>query len=249
MTAEIVYEHPLNTKIRTYLRIEHLFTQLSGLRATQDEALQLSFFSTLFSLLDVLDRTDIKPDQLKDLERCESQLVQWSRHPAVSDQKLQPLLQQALHYQTDLLRCGKLAVPLKDDKFLGPLRQRFFIPGGTCYFDLPQLHFWYTQPLETRQKSAQDWIGQLQLVERAIGFVLTFIRERGQFQPLVAENGFFQSNTEQFELLRIRYNTDSGVYPTVSGNKYRFAIRFMQLCDETGRNNCEKDVSFALASC
>ena len=249
MTAEIVYEHPLNTKIRTYLRIEHLFTQLSGLRATEDEALQLSFFSTLFSLLDVLDRTDIKPDLLKDLERCESQLVQWSRHPAVSDQKLQPLLQQALHYQTDLLRCGKLAVPLKDDKFLAPLRQRFALPGGCCFFDVPQLQYWLKLPTSEQQQQISDWLAQLALTEQTLAFVLNFIRQRGEFTEMQAENGFYQQNAEQYELLRIKYSQACCSFPTVSGNRYRYAIRFMQLSEQDGRSACSNDIAFQLACC
>lgn len=249
MTAEIVYEHPLNTKIRTYLRIEHLFIQLSALRHCAGEAQQLSFFSTLFNLLDVLERTDIKPDLLKDLERCESQLVQWSRHPAVSDQKLQPLLKQALHYQTSLIRCGKLAVPLKDDKFLAPIRQRFALPGGYCFFDVPQLQYWLKLPAEQQLQQIDDWLSQLALTEQTLAFVLNFIRQRGEFTELQAENGFYQQNAEQYELLRIKYSQDCCSFPTVSGNRYRYAIRFMQLSEQDGRSACCDDIAFQLACC
>ena len=54
---------------------------------------------------------------------------------------------------------------------------------------------------------------------------------------------------DQHELLRIRYPVEAGVYPTVSGNKYRYAIRFMQLCDEAGRSNSDQSISFELACC
>ena len=247
--TELLYEHPLNEKVRTYLRVEYLFTQVNHQMALANESQQLGFFTSLFALIEVLDRNDIRPDLIKDVERCESALVGWSRHPSISDDSLQDMLQQAVRLQSELIRGAKFANVLKDDKFLGPLRQRFFIPGGTCYFDLPQLHFWYTQPLDLRQKSAQEWIGQLQLVERAIRFVLTFIRERGQFQSVIAENGYYQSNTEQFELLRLNYPLEYGCYPTISGNKYRYAIRFMQLCDTQGRATSDKNIHFQLACC
>ena len=203
--TELIYEHPLNEKIRTYLRVEYLFQQVNLQLALANESQQLGFFTSLFALIEVLDRNDIRPDLIKDVERCESALVNWSRHPSISDDTLKTMLQQAVHLQSDLLRGAKFANVLKDDKFLGPLRQRFFIPGGTCYFDLPQLQFWYTQDLSVRQAQATEWIGHLHLVEKAINFILTFIRERGQFKAMVAENGYFQSNTDQFELLRLRY--------------------------------------------
>ncbi|GHG72218.1 cell division protein ZapD [Alishewanella longhuensis] len=249
MTAEIVYEHPLSEKIRTYLRIEHLFSQLAALYAEANHAQQLSFFSTLFALIDVLDRNDVRPDLIKDVERCESQLVAWSSHPSVSDRKLQTLLQQALRLQSELLRSGKLVNQLKDDKFLAPLRQRFAMPGGCCYFDMPQLQYWLGLPTTEQQQQKSDWLTQLQLAEQAIQFVLSFIRERGQFCEIYAENGFYQQNAEQYELLRIKYTHSCCSFPTVSGNRYRYAIRFMQLSEQDGRSACADAVRFQLACC
>jgi cell division protein ZapD len=247
--SSLVYEHPLNEKVRTYLRVEYLFQQVNHQLSLANESQQLGFFTSLFALIEVLDRNDIRPDLIKDVDRCESSLVNWSRHPHISDDLLSQMLQKSVRLQSELLRGAKFANVLKDDKFLGPLRQRFFIPGGTCYFDLPQLQYWYTLELTARQKQAQEWIAHLSLVEQAISFVLTFIRERGLFQPVSADNGFFQSNTEQFELLRLRYPLAYGCYPTISGNKYRYAIRFMQLCDTQGRATTDQQIDFELACC
>ena len=160
-----------------------------------------------------------------------------------------PVLQKAVRLQSELLRSGKFVGNLKEDKFLSPLRQRFSIPGGTCYFDVPQLHYWFNLPLEQRQQMASGWCHEFGLLLEAISFVLGFSREKGHFTAVVADNGFYQSNTDQHELLRIRYPIDAGVYPTVSGNKYRYAIRFMQLCDDAGRSNSDQSISFELACC
>lgn len=245
----LIYEHPLHEKVRTYLRVEYLLQQVQHQLALANESQQLGFFNSLFSLIEVLDRNDIRPDLIKDIERCEGALVNWSRHPHISEEMLSQLLQKSVRLQSELLRGGKFAGTLKEDKFLSPLRQRFFIPGGTCPFDLPQLQFWYNQPLEQRKLQSADWLNQLTLAEQAVSYVLTFIRERGQFQSVVAENGYYQSNTEQYELLRLRYPLRYGSYPTVSGNKYRYAIRFMQLCDTQGRAASDQHIVFELACC
>jgi cell division protein ZapD len=247
--TELTYEHPLNEKLRTYLRLEHLLEQLLQLNALANQWQQQAFFNGLFDLIEVLDRNDVRPDLIKDTERCETALVAWAKHPSVSDDKLKPVLQQAVKLQSDLLRSGKFVGNLKEDKFLAPLRQRFSIPGGTCFFDVPQLHYWFNLPLQERQLMATNWCAELNLLQQALSFVLGFSREKGQFTELVAQNGFYQSNTEQHELLRIRYPLEAGVYPTVSGNKYRYAIRFMQLSDDSGRSNSAEDVGFKLACC
>jgi cell division protein ZapD len=247
--TELIYEHPLNEKLRTYLRLEYLLNQLLSLNALETEWQQQAFFNALFDLIEVLDRTDIRPDLIKDCERSETALVTWANHPSVSDDKLQPVLQRAVRLQSELLRSGKFVGNLKEHKFLAPLRQRFTIPGGACYFDVPQLQYWFNLPLDQRQQMALSWCAEFNLLQQAVGFVLGFCREKGQFSDVTAENGFYQSNTDQHELLRIRYPLDAGVYPTVSGNKYRYAIRFMQLCDEAGRSNSEKSICFGLACC
>ena len=97
--------------------------------------------------------------------------------------------------------------------------------------------------------AAAQWCAEFALLQQALQFVLGFCREKGRFNAITTDNGFYQSNTEQHELLRIRYPLAAAAYPTVSGNKYRFAIRFMQLCDETGRSNSDKNIRFELACC
>ncbi len=247
--TELTYEHPLNEKLRTYLRLEYLLSQLHQLTALSSEWQQQAFFNALFDLTEVLDRNDIRPDLIKDCERSEAALVKWASHPSVSDDKLQPLLQQAVRLQSELLRSTKFVASLKEDKFLAPLRQRFAVPGGACYFDLPQLQYWFNLPLALRQQAAAVWCSEFTLLQQALQLVLQFCRGKGQFSTVTADNGFYQSNTEQHELLRIRYAPEHGVYPTVSGNKYRYAIRFMQLSDDSGRCSSEKTLSFALACC
>ena len=73
--SHAVYEFPLNEKVRSYLRIEQLFKQLKqGTQATEDFQF-ISFFEALFTLLDLLERLDIRNDVLKDIEVHEKNLV------------------------------------------------------------------------------------------------------------------------------------------------------------------------------
>ena len=51
--TEILYEHPLNEKMRTYLRLEHLLNQLQNLTSLENEWQQQAFFNVLFEVIDV----------------------------------------------------------------------------------------------------------------------------------------------------------------------------------------------------
>ena len=68
-SALIRYEFPFNESIRTLLRLEHLFDRLGQL-VIRDAALDHHHaLSTLFEIMDVSARADLKSDLLKELER------------------------------------------------------------------------------------------------------------------------------------------------------------------------------------
>ena len=65
----ILYEHPFNERVRTYLRLEHLFQRFDEL-LRRDQAIDNHFaLITLFELIDGGSRSDLKSDLLKDMER------------------------------------------------------------------------------------------------------------------------------------------------------------------------------------
>ncbi|MFC6441001.1 cell division protein ZapD [Bowmanella sp. JS7-9] len=246
-----VYEFPLNEKVRTYLRLEQSFNQLFQCEQMQQDWQFIGFFESLFTLLDLLERVDIRTDILRDIEIHERNLVHWSRHPNIDNDALQATLKQIVNLRDKLKAARKLGTSLKEDKFLASIRQRFSIPGATCSFDLPSLHFWLKQPLQQLHQDVQKWLNEFTLIRDAISITLSFLRERGRFVDTSAEKGFFQGVADsKNELIRIECHTDQGYYPTLSGNKYRYAIRFFRFApQQEGVVTQEQDVNFRLACC
>lgn len=246
-----VYEFPLNEKVRTYLRLEQLFLQLKQSAQAQQDWQFMSFFEALFTLLDLLERLDLRNDILKDIEVHEKNLVYWSQHPKIDSEALQTALQQILRLRDQLKHSKKVGAGLKEDRFLSSIRQRFSIPGGTCSFDLPNLHYWIKQPLDAIQKDISGWLKEFDLIQEAIEITLSFLRERGRFSAIDAQNGFYQGVADdKNELIRVQSETDQGYYPMLSGNKYRYAIRFMRFIpDDNGSCQVNDNVEFQLANC
>jgi len=247
----VIYEHPLNEKLRTYMRVEHLFAQLNSCKKLEYEFQALSLFSALFALVDLLERSDVRNELTKELERTEKDLVKWAQHPDICDDVLQNTLKKVMQLQSGLHSKQRICTPIKEEPFLASLKQRFSIPGGQCDFDLPQLHYWLQLDSDQRNAKLEHWLAPLGAIEQAVNMVMTFVRERGQFSSVKAPEGFYQDTTGDIEMLRIKYTPAYGAFPTVSGNKYRYALRFMQLCDEadTGRANVKQDIMFSLAKC
>jgi cell division protein ZapD len=139
----ILYEYPFNERIRTYLRLEQLFRRLALMMARDHPADHHHALSTLFEVMDVGARADLKSDVMKDLEKQKSALSALRGNPAISEDLLQEVIGQldagynALHAQT-----GKAGQSLTDNDWLMSIRSRIGIPGGTCEFDLPAYHAW-----------------------------------------------------------------------------------------------------------
>ncbi|MCU4674353.1 cell division protein ZapD [Catenovulum sp. 2E275] len=247
--TDILYEFPLNEKIRTYLRIENLLARLTHQLGDTTPWASLDFLSALFAILDIIERGDLKSDLLKDLEKHEKQLVAWSQHPSINNSALQDLLQTIVQLSGKLTTTNKLGQKLRDDKFLASLKQRFSIPGGSCCFDLPHLHQWQHQDSDIIVADQQRWLSELEILKTIIELDLKMIRERGQFHSYSAENGLYTDTVENVELLQIKVPSDSAYYPTVSGHKHRFSIRFMENNQEQVKSACLQSVRFLLSAC
>ena len=249
--STILYEHPLNERIRNYLKLEQLFAQayscLSGeLNIAKSHQV---FFNALFSILDTLERNDIRGDLIKELEKLEQNLVLWSKVPEVDTSALEKNLSETVKLVGRLRVTRPTWWQLKEDKFLSCLKQRFAIQGGSSSFDLPQLHFWLHQNEQQIKSEIQQWLSLLSDISAALALVLKFIRQRSGFETIEADSGFYQDNGEGLLLLRIKLVKEAKYYPTISGNKFRYSIRFMLPCQHTGRRYANQATIFQLARC
>lgn len=248
----IVYEHPLEEKTRVYLRIEALLKQIEAGCQCVDTIRYPLFFGGLFNLLDLLERTDVRADLIKDLERREGRLQAYINHPAVDQERLKALHSDLQTILQALCEGHKFGYALRDNRFLANLRQRMGIMGGQCHHELPEFQRWLQQPEAARMNQAMRWFEQLAVLQHALHMELKMVREQTDFEPYVAENGSWQSNDEKLSLLRIRVDADLATYPLVSGHRQRFTIRFMQANGMQGtqeRIHFNESVPFQLARC
>jgi len=247
--ATILYEHPLNERIRNYLKLEQLFFQVDNCLPENIVNYHQVFFNALFSIIDCLERNDIRGDLIKDLEKIDQNLVIWSKSHDINSSAINENIQQTVELSCQLKGNSPTWWQLKEDKLISSLKQRFAIQGGNSSFDLPQLHFWVNQKTETISKDISHWISLLDSVRNALFLILKFIRQRGDFNKIETESGFYQDSGEGILLLRIKIPQDAQYYPSVSGNKFRYSIRFMLPCESTGRRYSNLATQFQLARC
>lgn len=253
MSIPVLYEQPLNERIRAFLRLEHLFAQVFYFQSRQSVWDSHASVSILIEILSILDRSDIRGEVLKELDRHTSGLSRLLDTPGVDHQRLDSALQQLTAQSKKIQQLpNKLGTEIRDNDLLNSVRQRTLIMGGTCGFDLPAYHYWLNQPDNIKAESISKWLGVIGPLQAGIELLLNLIRNSALFERQSAESGFFQralDTQSPCQLLRISLPTESGAYPEVSGNKHRVNVRFLAY-NEAGRpKQISYNLEFDLSCC
>ena len=249
-----IYEQPLNERLRTFLRLDFLYSQSLY---HNDKASSWGSRAAMASLLDMLaiaTRGDVRSDVLKELERHLAKLNEYQNHPGIDAARLRALMSNLLRLRADLSAAGMAWLqPLRDSEFLAAIKHRSAIPGGTCEFDLPDYYFWLSQPDEARMATFVRWQGLLRPLCDAIAELLWLTRQNGRSTSELARGGVFNVNFERdtpYQLLRVTLPAGAALYPEISGSHYRCSMRFLEWTDIDSRpRQTGVDVPFTLTCC
>jgi cell division protein ZapD len=250
----ILYEYPFNERVRTYLRLERLFERL-GLLIARESALDHHFaFATLFEVIEVGGRSDLKSEVLKDLDRHKQQLNSYRGNPAIAEAVLDHVIANledcfaALNSQA-----GKAGSALSENEWVVSVRSRIAIPAGTCEFDLPAYYAWQHLSADQRRADLARWVNTLSPLGKSIQILLKLLRDSGSAQKVMASAGHYQQNLPQgrtFQLLRLRIDPALGLIPEISGNRLMVSVRLLrQTAEDKLPTASGEDASFELTLC
>jgi cell division protein ZapD len=248
------YEQPLNERIRAFLRLEQLLARFEHHIRRDSTADTHCALSTLIEVYTVTQRGDIKSDLMKELERQIANLTAIGDAPGVDRRRLEQVIRRQraaidrLHGMT-----GQLGQHLKNNDFIGAIRQRSALPGGACDFDLPLYHYWLSQPVAERHAQLHAWIEPYTRIAEALALILELVRESVQPRQETARRGFFQQALDSsgaHQLIRITLPREAPWHPEISAGKHRFSVRFLTPTSLDERPlQTEESVEFALAIC
>lgn len=249
----ILYEYPINERIRTYLRLEHLFHRLGELLVREHPIDHHYAITTIFEVMDVAARADLKTDVLKDLEKQKHILNAYRGNPAIAEAVLNDVTDRLETCFTHLnALAGKAGQSLTENDWLMSIRSRIGIPGGTCEFDLPAYYAWQNLSAQTRQQDLQRWTATLVPLAESIRLLLQMLRDSGAAQMVTAPEGVYQQNLPQgrsFQLLRLRIDPSLGLIPEISGNRLIVLVRLMRHESDDRLHLATTDASFELTLC
>ena len=249
----IRYEHPLNERVRTLMRLEDLFARVSHFAAQDAGQDHHAALLALFEITDVAARADLKADLLQELERQKQMLGPLRQNPQIEQRTLEELLAQIDAVNALLLgQAGKVGAHLRDNEWLMAIKQRTAIPGGVCEFDLPAYHWWLHQEPGARRNDLRGWIEPFAPIRAGAAIILKLLRDNGRASRHTAYHGVFQlmlTTTKVAQLLRLTLARNLSCVPEISANKYALNIRFIGVSGMDRGAVFDRDVEFELMFC
>lgn len=253
MNDAVVYEQPLNERVRTYLRLEFLFAQHRHHHADRTHWGVRATLRSLLDLFTIVSRSDLKTEILKELAEQHGTLSRLQQRPGVDGSRLQSVLAELTEAINAMqtLTTHATGTVLRDNEFLISLLHRSTIPGGVGAFDLPSFHHWLAQPGEHVERDLNAWFADLAPFDRAVGLYLRLLRQSTQPFEAVAKGGIYVYTPQgESELVRVIVAAEAGVYPEISAGRHRFTVRFMTQRDVNTRSTqTAADVPFQMQCC
>ena len=247
----ILYESPCNERVRTLLRVEYLFDRLFFFVKCEDPRCHQVAMTTLFELLDMCDRADVRTAVLQDLDRHRASLSALREHPGVDRSTLDRLLQDIQAASGELADQGRIGQGVRDNEWLASLRGRITVPGGTSPIDLPSYYAWQIKSPSARTHDLGGWIHPFMPLYNSVALILRLLRDAGDSQDQLAAQGAYQEmlGGKTFQLLRVWVDPAQGVFPEISANKYIIWVRFSAQDNSAKPQPAGRDIHFRLARC
>ncbi len=248
----ITYEYPFNERIRTLLRLEDLFDKAAYFVQLEGSREHHVVLLTLFEILEVAGRADLKMDLIQELERQRQSLLVFRNNPDISEEALSGALYEIEQASAALLgMTGKIGQYLRENDWLMGIKSRAVIPGGVCEFDLPSYHYWQHQSCAARRESLHGWLKPLMPLRGGLDIVLRLLRASGRSEHQVAEGGAFQMmlGGSSAQMVRVLLKPSVAYVPEISANKYALNVRFTCPDYDHRPRHADSNVEFDMVFC
>ena len=247
-----IYELPLNERLRTFMRIEFLFSRLTNFSKSKDRWEVRTTVHTLLEIYTILARTDVRREVLADLDRYIIQMQRFQSMPDADNEMATNLLEDLNIIKDKMLNLGTGYLhPLRDDDYISALLHRHTLPGGKAEFDMPRYKFWLEGEPKTVKDDLNGWINIIKPICGGIEKLMWIIRESSEPIGTVATSGQYNhqiGKTAQISLIRV-FIENLSVYPEISGGRHMIAIRFLERDKDGHFNQTEENIEFKLSLC
>ncbi len=234
-----VFEHPLNERIRLFLRLEWLFVLGRDGRGNAGPATDHALLDNLLQVENLLLRGDVRKEILREFERVQQAWNPLRTRSSVDGTRLERLLGEFAQKSRRLLESeARMGESLRHCELLHLVKSRSAVPGGAAPFEVPAYAHWLQTEASRRQNRMAGWYAELDPIEDAVRFYLQLLRESAPFTPQESPEGTFEEDLgllNAVSLIRIRLPAEFPGFPEVSASRHRLFVRFLAQPDPCER--------------
>jgi cell division protein ZapD len=243
-----LYEEPVQEKIRKFIKIEFLLNKIYYFKGKDDKSENYIALLALCELYEILSRSDIKSELIREIETQNSYFQSIKEMPQADSSKLNSVLEK----QNILLKL----IYSNEVNYLDHLGRDILFKTilKNCFTQLQpaSIDFWLSRDILIRETQIDLWLEPLIFIKRSIDFILEVVRKSGRFEDRMAEKGFFIEKLDTKKnvlLIRVTLTSDLYYYPQISVGKQRLTIMFMTKDDKNNLVPYQEDLSFILTTC
>ena len=243
-----LYEEPVQEKIRKFIKIEFLLNKIYYFKGKDDKSENYIALLALCELYEILSRSDIKSELIREIETQNSYFQSIKEMPQADSSKLNSVLEK----QNILLKL----IYSNEVNYLDHLGRDILFKTilKNCFTQLQpaSIDFWLSRDILIRETQIDLWLEPLIFIKRSIDFILEVVRKSGRFEDRMAEKGFFIEKLDPKKnvlLVRVTLTSDLYYYPQISVGKQRLTIMFMTKDDKNNLVPYQEDLSFILTTC
>lgn len=223
----IIFEHPLNELVRSFLRIERLFAELDrSLRFSEDKNTVLML---MCSIMRLLERPDLKSKLTNYLHQQYLQLEAFSNNPSIEQERLEKMLAR-IDTKLKLLKSNHTLTALMpcSHELIKKYQTEMMSHGATALIVEPIFSAWDQLSSEDSTEILSQWRLQIEDLHATIQLAVELMRLSQPFQTIECNSSFY-SKSINFDYSLIRMKLPKGIQPELSAGRHHVAIRFKKL--------------------
>ena len=243
-----LYEEPVQEKIRKFIKIEFLLNKIYYFKGKDDKGENYTALLALCELYEILSRSDIKSELIREIETQNTYLQKVKKVPQADSSKLNSVLEK----QDQLLKLIYSIEVNYLDHLERDILFKTILKNSFTQLQPASVDFWLSRDILNRETQINLWLEPLIFIKRSIDFILEVIRKSGRFEDRMAEKGFFtekQDSSKNVLLIRVTLTSDLYYYPQISVGKQRLTIMFMTKDDKNNLVPYQEDLNFILTTC
>ncbi len=230
--ATTIYEIPLNSRMRHFLRYEYLINEIETRLSAEHDYAVIDILRLVHSLIEINTNNDMRSEIMQHLNWQHQQLRELEKQPRVDQIFLQEKMQEKKQMLAEM---EKLSIPISmyhNHYLLSTTKSHVNIIGGLASFHLPMFATWATLARNYRQADLNRWYAPFKELYKGIQNILSMTRNSQEFKAYQSETGYYMedfSPPRNYQMIRISVNRD--IFPRLSASPSRLIVYFFTASD------------------